>query len=106
MGDPIVTWLSATAYRTSPTVAPRTSRGEVEYFEFMNGSLKGEGLLLARGGRWPIKIEASPAEHRLATTNPRELLDLVGVSSNEMGSRVSGSSRSANGVSSAVARPG
>jgi len=73
---------------------------------FLLGALKGEGLLLARGGRWPIKIEASPAEHRLATTNPRELLDLVGVSSNETVSRVSGSSRSANGASSAVARPG
>ena len=34
---------------------------------FLLGALKGEGLLLARGGRWPIKIEASPAEHRLAT---------------------------------------
>src|SRR5207249_1952241 len=42
---------------------------------FLLGALKGEGLLLARGGRWPIKIEASPAEHRLATTNPRELVD-------------------------------
>ena len=42
---------------------------------FLLGALKGEGLLLARGGRWPIKIEASPAEHRLATTNPRDLVD-------------------------------
>src|SRR5258707_13533598 len=42
---------------------------------FLLGALKGEGLLSARGGRWPIKIEASPAEHRLATTNPRDLLD-------------------------------
>jgi len=42
---------------------------------FLLGALKGEGLLFARGGRWPIKIEASPAEHRLATTNPRELLE-------------------------------
>jgi CHC2 zinc finger len=43
--------------------------------------LKGEGLLFARGGRWPIKIEASPAEHRLATSNPRQLLEMAGVSS-------------------------
>src|SRR6266540_4047365 len=42
---------------------------------FLLGALKGEGLLFARGGRWPIKIEGSPAEHRLATTNPRELLE-------------------------------
>jgi hypothetical protein len=41
---------------------------------FLLGALKGEGLLFARGGRWPIRIDASPAEHRLATTNPRELL--------------------------------
>jgi hypothetical protein len=47
------------------------------------GALKGEGLLFARGGRWPIKIEASPAEHRLATTNPRELVDLTEVMSNQ-----------------------
>jgi conjugal transfer ATP-binding protein TraC len=46
---------------------------------FLLGALKGEGLLLARGGRWPMKIEASPAEHRLATTNPRELAELAGV---------------------------
>jgi hypothetical protein len=43
---------------------------------FLLGALKGEGLLLARGGRWPLKIEASPAEHRLATTNPRDLLEI------------------------------
>ncbi|MBV9603328.1 MAG: conjugal transfer protein TraC, partial [Chloroflexi bacterium] len=48
---------------------------------FLLGALKGEGLLFARGGRWPIKIEASPAEHRLATTNPRELVDLTEVKS-------------------------
>jgi hypothetical protein len=45
---------------------------------FLLGALKGEGLLLARGGRWPLKVEASPAEHRLATTNPRELLEHAG----------------------------
>ena len=41
------------------------------------GALKGEGCSSARGGRWPIKIEASPAEHRLATTNPRDLSSLA-----------------------------
>src|SRR5207244_6680178 len=44
---------------------------------FLLGALKGEGLLLARGGRWLLKIEASPAEQRLATTNPRELVELA-----------------------------
>src|SRR5260221_10576827 len=48
---------------------------------FLLGALKGEGLLFARGGRWPIKIEASPAEHRLPTTNPRERPQMAGVSS-------------------------
>ena len=57
---------------------------------FLLGALKGEGLLFARGERWPIKIEASPAEHRLATTNPRELIELA-----EIGSPAS---VSANGV--------
>ena len=33
---------------------------------------KGEGLLLARGDRIALKIEASPLEHRLATTAPQE----------------------------------
>ena len=66
---------------------------------FLLGALKGEGLLFARGGRWPIKIEASPAEHRLATTNPRELLDaaegssrrapLAGAASGPAGARAS-----------------
>jgi type IV secretory pathway VirB4 component len=57
---------------------------------FLLGALKGEGLLLARGGRWPIKIEASPAEHRLATTNPRELQELVESGSNRASSNSRG----------------
>ena len=36
---------------------------------------KGEGLLLARGDRIALKIEASPLEHRLATTTPQELAE-------------------------------
>jgi conjugal transfer ATP-binding protein TraC len=67
---------------------------------FLLGALKGEGLLFARGGRWPIKIEASPAEHRLATTNPRELLEMAGVGSQELAPGVGASSRTVNGVSS------
>jgi hypothetical protein len=54
---------------------------------FLLGALKGEGLLLARGGRWPLKIEASPAEHRLATTNPRELVEVVGHGPEDMPGR-------------------
>jgi type IV secretory pathway VirB4 component len=45
--------------------------------QFLLGANKGEGLLFARGARLPITIEASPAEHRLATTAPRELAELA-----------------------------
>jgi hypothetical protein len=69
---------------------------------FLLGALKGEGLLFARGGRWPIKIEASPAEHRLATTNPRELVDVAEVMSNGMSLRANGSRRRLNGASIAA----
>jgi conjugal transfer ATP-binding protein TraC len=41
------------------------------------GATKGEGVLFARGIRLGICIEASPAEHRLATTAPRELVELA-----------------------------
>jgi conjugal transfer ATP-binding protein TraC len=40
------------------------------------GAGKGEGLLFARGARLQLQIEASPAEHRLATTAPRELAEM------------------------------
>lgn len=45
--------------------------------QYLLGANKGEGLLFARGARLPISIEASPAEHRLATTAPRELAELA-----------------------------
>jgi type IV secretory pathway VirB4 component len=41
------------------------------------GANKGEGLLFARGSRLQLNVEASPAEHRLATTSPRELAELA-----------------------------
>jgi len=49
----------------------------VEERQYLLGANKGEGLLFARGARLPITIEASPAEHRLATTAPRELAELA-----------------------------
>ena len=67
------------------------------------GALKGEGLLFARGGRWPIKIEASPAEHRLATTNPRELVDLTEVKSNRTSLSSNGFRPGLNGASTVAA---
>jgi conjugal transfer ATP-binding protein TraC len=44
---------------------------------YLLGANKGEGLLFARGARLAIAIEASPTEHRLATTAPRELAELA-----------------------------
>jgi type IV secretory pathway VirB4 component len=44
---------------------------------YLLGANKGEGLLFARGLRLAIRIEASPTEHRLATTAPRELAELA-----------------------------
>ncbi|HET8626126.1 MAG TPA: DUF87 domain-containing protein [Thermomicrobiales bacterium] len=38
---------------------------------------QGEGLLFARGGRVALRVVASPTEHRLATTAPRELAALA-----------------------------
>jgi hypothetical protein len=40
---------------------------------YLLGADKGEGLFLARGGRIPLRVVASPAEHELITTAPREL---------------------------------
>jgi type IV secretory pathway VirB4 component len=41
------------------------------------GADKGEGLLFVRGSHVPLLIEGSRAEHRLATTAPRELAALA-----------------------------
>jgi type IV secretory pathway VirB4 component len=49
----------------------------VDERHYLLAANKGEGLLFARGARLPITIEASPAEHRLATTAPRELAELA-----------------------------
>jgi conjugal transfer ATP-binding protein TraC len=45
--------------------------------QYLLGASKGEGLLFARGARLALSIEASAAEHRLATTAPRELAELA-----------------------------
>src|SRR5438874_7981731 len=44
--------------------------------QYLLGANKGEGLLFARGARLALTIEASPAEHRLATTAPREVAEM------------------------------
>ncbi|HVA87052.1 MAG TPA: DUF87 domain-containing protein [Candidatus Saccharimonadales bacterium] len=45
--------------------------------QFLLGARKGEGLLFARGSHFALTVEASPLEHRLATTAPRELAALA-----------------------------
>jgi hypothetical protein len=53
--------------------------------QYLMGANKGEGLLFARGARLQLTIEASPAEHRLATTAPRELAELAELAYRETG---------------------
>jgi conjugal transfer ATP-binding protein TraC len=43
--------------------------------QFLLAAAKGEGLFFARGSHVAIKVEASPAEHRIVTTAPRELAE-------------------------------
>ncbi|MCC6177290.1 MAG: ATP-binding protein [Chloroflexi bacterium] len=43
--------------------------------QFLLAAAKGEGLFFARSSHVAIKVEASPAEHRLVTTAPRELAE-------------------------------
>lgn len=43
--------------------------------QFLLGCHKGEGLLFARSGHVALQIGASPLEHQLATTDPRELAE-------------------------------
>src|SRR5207253_6999401 len=45
--------------------------------QLLLGADKGEGLLLIRGNRVALRVVASSAEYRLATTNPRDLDQLV-----------------------------
>ncbi len=59
----------------SATIEPVVSAFQLspEERRFLLGAAKGEGLFFARGSHVALRIEASPAEHRLATTAPREL---------------------------------
>lgn len=43
--------------------------------QFLLGAAKGEGLFFARGNHVALQVEASPAEHDLVTTAPRELAE-------------------------------
>jgi hypothetical protein len=46
--------------------------------QLLLGAAKGEGLFFCRGGHLALRVEASPAEARLATTAPRELAAAAG----------------------------
>jgi type IV secretory pathway VirB4 component len=63
--------------------------------QYLLGARKGEGLLFAGGARLAVTIEASPAEHRLATTAPRELAEMAAAT---------GAAHTANGVAHAPGR--
>jgi hypothetical protein len=49
----------------------RLSAGERE---FLLSCRKGEGLFFSRGNHIALRVEASPLEHSLATTDPAELV--------------------------------
>ncbi|MBI4499118.1 MAG: DUF87 domain-containing protein [Chloroflexi bacterium] len=57
------------------TIGPVTAAFSLspEERQVLLGAGKGEGLFFARGNRLRLQVEASPVEHRLATTAPREL---------------------------------
>jgi conjugal transfer ATP-binding protein TraC len=59
----------------STTIEPVVAafRLSAEERQLLLGAGKGEGLLFARGTRVALRVEASPKEHKIATTAPREL---------------------------------
>lgn len=63
----------------SETIDSATARFRLTSDErqLLLGADKGEGLLLIRGNRIPLRVVASAAEYRLATTNPRDLEQLA-----------------------------
>ena len=63
----------------STTIEPVAAAMQLsdEERQFLLAAGKGEGLFFARGSHLALKIEACPAEHRLATTAPREVAELA-----------------------------
>ena len=61
----------------SATIEPVVAAFQLspEERQFLLAAGKGEGLFFVRGSHIALKVEASPAEHRLATTAPRELAE-------------------------------
>ena len=67
----------------SATIEPVVTAFQLsaEERQFLLAAGKGERLFFARGSHLALQIEASPGEHRLAMTAPRELAEQVGRSS-------------------------
>ena len=65
----------------SATIQPVVSAFQLspEERQFLLAANKGEGLFFARGSHVALKVEASPLEHRLATTAPREIAERAAV---------------------------
>lgn len=63
----------------SATIGPVVEAFELspEERQFLLGADKGQGLFFAWGSRVAMQVKACPAEHKLATTAPRELAELA-----------------------------
>jgi type IV secretory pathway VirB4 component len=59
--------------RSTIDVVAQTFRLSSGEWEFLLSCRKGEGLFFARGNHIALRVEASPMEHALATTDPAEL---------------------------------
>ncbi|MBV9354430.1 MAG: DUF87 domain-containing protein, partial [Chloroflexi bacterium] len=92
--------------QSSDTISAADARFRLttEERRWLLGAGKGEGLLLVDNQRHQLRILASRAEHRLITTNPRELAELQAQSSADtaaMGSPVPAGAAGRNGHAAA-----
>jgi len=76
----------------SATIEPvvRAFQLSADERQLLLGAGKGEGLFFARGSHVVLTVEASPVEHRLATTAPRELFGAPGESADPAKPRADG----------------
>jgi type IV secretory pathway VirB4 component len=94
----------------SDTIAAADARFRLtsEERRWLLGAGKGEGLLLVDNQRHQIRILASRAEHRLITTNPRELAELeaqqAAVGQTVSGPALSGAATTRNGHANGLGR--
>lgn len=77
--SPVVQFSGSIIKQDSTTIEPVVGAFQLssEERQFLLAASKGEGLFFARGSHVALKVEASPLEHRLATTAPRELAEQV-----------------------------